>query len=98
MFKKNVTPKEQLLKVYPNPASVNDLLYLKELPEGNYTLRLVSMLGVETASVCVNVSGKNGAVSWQLPAGLQAGNYTIVAMQHVKSTVRTARLVLLDRR
>jgi len=97
LFKKNITPKEQLLKVYPNPARVNDMVYLKDLPAGNYSVSLHSMLGVEISSSCIQVLNSSKAVSWQMPSAT-AGTYILKAQRQDNNRVYTTNIVLIGNR
>lgn len=96
--KKKITPEEQVLKVYPNPAGVNDMIYLKDLPAGNYSISLVGMLGVEIASSCIRVLNSSKAVSWQMPS-VVAGTYVLKAQQQDNNNrVYLTKIVLTGNR
>jgi CarboxypepD_reg-like domain/Secretion system C-terminal sorting domain len=97
LFKKNITPKEQILKVYPNPARGNEMVYLKELPAGNYSISLHSMLGVEISSSCIQVLNSSKAVSWQMPSA-NAGTYILKAQRQDNEKVYTSKIVLTGNR
>jgi CarboxypepD_reg-like domain len=97
MFKKNITPKEQVLRVYPNPARVNDIVYLKDLPAGNYSVSLHSMLGVEISSSCMQVLNSSKAVPCQMPTA-PVGTYILKAQRQDNNRVYTTNIVLLGYR
>jgi hypothetical protein len=97
MFKKNIAPKEQVLKVYPNPARVNDMVYFKDLPAGNYSISLHNMLGVEISSSCMQVLNSSKAVSWQMPTA-PAGTYILKVQRQDNKKLYTSNIVLLGNR